>query len=47
MRALVSRREDVRATPPELRITARRNGVPVEGRERESLPVLSFQFHRR
>jgi GMP synthase-like glutamine amidotransferase len=33
------------AVPPRYRITAARDGVPVDGLEHEELPIFSFQFH--
>lgn len=45
LRVVVSHREQVRSCPAGFRITARREGVAVDGLEHESRPVYSYQFH--
>jgi GMP synthase-like glutamine amidotransferase len=45
LRVVASHCEVVLAPPPGFRVVARREGVPVDGLEHESLPVVSFQFH--
>ena len=42
---VVSHREAVVEPPPGYRVTAARDGVPVDALEHERLPVYSVQFH--
>ncbi len=45
LRVVVSHREHVVGIPRAFRVTATRDGVPVDGLEHERLPIFSFQFH--
>lgn len=42
---VASHSEEVKELPPEYRVTARRDGVPVDGLEHERLPIFAVQFH--
>ncbi len=45
MRVVASHRERVERVPPRFRVFARREGVPVDAMEHDSLPIFSVQFH--
>lgn len=45
LKVVASHREMVERLPAGFRVVARRESVPVDGMEHESLPVFSYQFH--
>ena len=42
---VASHSEEVKALPSEYRVTARRDGVPVDGFQHDRLPIFGVQFH--